>query len=664
MSIELTCPGCQKRYRVADGNSGKKLRCKGCGALIVVQSAEGDRLDDLGALSALEPETSPVETAAPYLPSAGRSPGVSSRAIKLIGGVAGGLAVIVAIVVAIVHLAGSKPESKGKASVKQQQQHVPAVNTIVTVEGRLDEIWNLYTQYSAAHDGRFPATLQEAGHPELSHGNSFDLAVHNLDYCKSPLPPKMIVAAGVSGRDASGNLITIVLFGDGQIKTLDKESSERANQESAVAETDALLWLASDPTVPRGAEICWFVAMGMGDAGALKARSYNVDENLLEAFADGSTASREFMIAAATQFPASNDAEPRPPKSEVDMARDTIRVFRNAPEIITGDTAKLGSGPPFELKKIDGTWRMDPSPLFNKPSPLQSRLGTMILQINARATRELTQEIMQGKYGDWPAAKQAVLDRMGRLAAADEPFQQLARANRGVGLPSFAMIAPWSVQKNASVQAALPLAPATLIRPAPAARLDAPALPVASARSAPTAATPDTTPILPDVRDQPEPKRTELVGGKGGGAVQLLSPNGSPVIGFRYALGRWANQGVLQRFEPVFEGSVEKPALDKKTKTLLARNGYVVGGLLIDYDDTNVIAVRVIFLRKKADQLDPKDEYRSEWIGTPAGKHQKQLAGKGEVIIGTFGRQGMNRDAIGLIERGPQPQGGAKPAAP
>jgi hypothetical protein len=559
----------------------------------------------------------------------------------------GGVAAIVAIVMAILHFTGSKPDAKGEVAAKKS---APAVDKIVTVEERLGEIWNLYTQYAAAHAGRLPATLQEAGHPELSHGSYFDLAVHNVAFCKMPLPAKMILAAGVGDRDASGNMTTMMLFGDGQIRTLDKQHAQQANQESAAAETDALLWLASDQTEPHGAEIAWFVALGMGDAAALKARSCNVDENLLEALAAQRAASREFMTAAATQFPSSNDGEPRPPKTETDLAREAIALVRNQRDNITGDTATIGPPPSLELKRVEGMWRLDPSPLFDKPSPLQSRLGTMISQINARATREVAQEIMQGKYADWPAAYKALLDRMGSLARADEAFQELARANRGVVLPRFAMMDPLVVQKKPAAPTAVSSpAPLTQFDPTPVVRVDPPAA-VDSAHTVSAAATPDTTPILPDAKDQVEPRRSELVGGNGGGSVQSLSPNGSPVIGFRHALGRWGNHGVLQRLEPIFQGGVEKPArADDKIKTILARDGYAVGGLLVDYDDTNVIAVRVIFLRKKGDGLDPKDQYRGEWIGTPSGKHQKQLAGKGEMIIGTFGRQGLNVDALGLL---------------
>src|SRR5258706_5011848 len=91
MSIEVTCKGCQKRYRVPERAAGKVLRCKACGASIDIEAVEGDHLEDSGAFSALEPANTPFQ-AAPYVPSGTRSSGVSSRTIMLIGGGGGGVA--------------------------------------------------------------------------------------------------------------------------------------------------------------------------------------------------------------------------------------------------------------------------------------------------------------------------------------------------------------------------------------------------------------------------------------------------------------------------------------------------------------------------------------------------------------------------------------------
>ncbi len=127
--------------------------------------------------------------------------------------------------------------------------------------------------------------------------------------------------------------------------------------------------------------------------------------------------------------------------------------------------------------------------------------------------------------------------------------------------------------------------------------------------------------------------------------------SGGALSGFRYTLGSWGGQGVIRRLYPVFQAAADNGtgASARESKTVLARDGYVVGGLLVDYDDVNVIAVRVIFVRRKDGEIDAKVQYKSDWIGVPGGKNQKQLAGNGETIVGAFGREGLNLAAIGLL---------------
>lgn len=583
----------------------------------------------------------------------------------LIAAGAGAVVVIVAIVMTIIHFSSRTPDVKTDASAqKHTSPGRPAenVNPGTTLEDRLAEIWNLYTQYASAHDGQFPATLEEAGHPELrsgidsKRGINFDLGVRNLKLCKAPLPAKMIVATGLGLRDASNNLTDVVLFGDGQIQTLDKQAFQKASQESSSVEVDAYLWLGSDPSTPTGAVTAWFVAMGMGNPQALKTLTCNVNEDLVEAAAAQKAASREFLAAAVARFPSANHAEPRPAKTQTDIARYMINLIRGGPETITGDTAEVGSGKPFQLKKIDGAWRLDARPFFDFAYGVQAKLATMIFQINARATREVTQEIAQGKYADWPAAKQAVLDRMKAFATADELFQQTVKAHRDVKLPSFAMVAPWDIQQDLRAQIAQ--APATTpevvqAKPAPVARAENPAPPAVQSSVTKTTSS--------DLR------KTAMVGGNGGGPFSSPGDGEKLVRGFRYWPGHW-NGPVIGHFSPLYDAAGNDPpapGLDPKTaKNILAREGYAVGGLIADFDDVNFFAFRVIFLREKDGLLDRKDQYTSEWIGTPAGKHQQQLAGDGETIVGIFGRQGMNCDAIGLLEKPPKATDATKAASP
>jgi hypothetical protein len=157
--------------------------------------------------------------------------------------------------------------------------------------------------------------------------------------------------------------------------------------------------------------------------------------------------------------------------------------------------------------------------------------------------------------------------------------------------------------------------------------------------------------------------KTALVGGHGGGPFTMTGDGESPMVGLRCSPGNW-NGPVIGHIQPLYDRAGNDPpssGMDsKRAKNVLAKEGYVVGGLIADFDKVNFFAFRVIFIRRQDGRLDPKDQYTTDWIGTPANKHQQQLAGKGEEIIGIFGRQGMNCDAIGLIEKLPQSPDGGK----
>ena len=138
--------------------------------------------------------------------------------------------------------------------------------------------------------------------------------------------------------------------------------------------------------------------------------------------------------------------------------------------------------------------------------------------------------------------------------------------------------------------------------------------------------------------------KSELVGGGGGGQFVHVNPSGSPLLGFRYALGNWGGNQCLRQLDPIYD----KPA-DNDASSVIARDGYVVAGVNLQKDQTNVTAVQIIFARYKDGNVTTSDTYKSDWIGNSTGQDTVQLAGKGEKVIGTYGRKGLNLDAIGLV---------------
>jgi hypothetical protein len=151
---------------------------------------------------------------------------------------------------------------------------------------------------------------------------------------------------------------------------------------------------------------------------------------------------------------------------------------------------------------------------------------------------------------------------------------------------------------------------------------------------------------------------SEMVGGNGGRPFVHIDQAQGPVIGFRYSMGHWARRDVLRQLDPIFANSTAVD--DPRTTTIMARDGYVVGGLLVDTDGINAVAVRVMFVLSKDGHPDLAHQYATDWIGMPSGISQKILASHGERVLGTFGHKGLNLDAVGLIlaatpAQGPQP---------
>jgi hypothetical protein len=59
--------------------------------------------------------------------------------------------------------------------------------------------------------------------------------------------------------------------------------------------------------------------------------------------------------------------------------------------------------------------------------------------------------------------------------------------------------------------------------------------------------------------------------------------------------------------------------------------------------------IQIIFMKLTEGGVNTNDSYLSPWFGDMDGSDHVQLAGHGERVIGTFGRQGLNMDAIGLV---------------
>jgi hypothetical protein len=143
----------------------------------------------------------------------------------------------------------------------------------------------------------------------------------------------------------------------------------------------------------------------------------------------------------------------------------------------------------------------------------------------------------------------------------------------------------------------------------------------------------------------PAGRDTAVAGGQGGFPFRSASPTSQPMIGLAWTSGSWAGQKVIGRLEPLFNHDVPRGI----QASVIAREGYVVGGVSVEGDDF-VRAIQIVFVRSSADgRLDPTDAYASDWIGHPAGKKVQAIDSRGTVVIGIQGRRAAILDAVGLV---------------
>lgn len=375
---------------------------------------------------------------------------------------------------------------------------------------------------------------------------------------------------------------------------------------------------AVDLSTPQGALHAFVLSQAVFDSTKLKACTYNIGPANLDAFCESALALRAFDKLAAEKFSASPKPKPVAPKSIEELAAQAERDWATLTTIrirVQGDDAVLPGprGKGFKFHKIDGQWKVNADAMYSDPMPELEQRNLIVMRISTPIWKQLTQELAGGKFADWPAVEKAGKQRMAAALSASSEYQAAEKA-----------LAEARRKRTEAIQQSTP----------PAASPKGPQGHPAGGYDASANA-----------------KRTAMVGGDGGGEFTNRNPGDGPVIGFRYEFGNWNNRQVLSTLEPLFESPVVgKPEVRKRNKgTVLARDGYAVGALLVDTDNVNAVAVRVTFMRVKEGRLDAKQAYTGEWIGTPSHIRQEKLGGSGETIVGTFGRKGLNLDALGLL---------------
>jgi hypothetical protein len=143
---------------------------------------------------------------------------------------------------------------------------------------------------------------------------------------------------------------------------------------------------------------------------------------------------------------------------------------------------------------------------------------------------------------------------------------------------------------------------------------------------------------------------TPMVGAMGGGPFRKVGQGDRPLLGIAYSLGEWGRQGCLRTVDPLYGTGDDVYTVGRKSGTVVARRGYAVAGVVVQADDTNVLAFAVVFMARRDGHLVTTDQYTSDWVGFPTGDDGAlRLGCDGRAVLGLTGRQGMNLAALGLV---------------
>lgn len=132
-----------------------------------------------------------------------------------------------------------------------------------------------------------------------------------------------------------------------------------------------------------------------------------------------------------------------------------------------------------------------------------------------------------------------------------------------------------------------------------------------------------------------------------------VAPEGGLLVGFDVGLHTFINYDTLCTARPLFRvGEAEVPGQlhgsdTRRMVRVKAAPGYAVGAITVKAG-LGVDGMSVTFMRVNGRQLDPKDSYRSAWLGGPNGGGPVVLGGDGTPVIGIRGRVDRNNGLTGL----------------
>lgn len=161
--------------------------------------------------------------------------------------------------------------------------------------------------------------------------------------------------------------------------------------------------------------------------------------------------------------------------------------------------------------------------------------------------------------------------------------------------------------------------------------------------------------VIDAARESGQLKKSGTVGGRGGGNFETIPVQPSLLVGFEYTTSTlYGGHLTIKSLRPIFCGR-DGESIGKwhgvphgKVQRIKAKNGYVVAGVVAK-SGHRVDGMRVNFVQIKKGRVMREETYQSEWIGGRGGGAETQCASDGHPVVGIYGRQGRDLDALGFV---------------
>jgi hypothetical protein len=180
----------------------------------------------------------------------------------------------------------------------------------------------------------------------------------------------------------------------------------------------------NDLSTPKGAARAFAKAMEDGDAAEAKRASTGGDPQIIEAMAKMTGNMKKLHDASVAKFgdqgkSVAGGGGNGPDFSEWSKKIDEANVKEE------GDTATLtqkDGGEPMKLKKVNGEWKVDTTPLTGE----MASMGTAMIDSMSKAAAETADDIKAGKYKTAQEAQEALGSKMmgsslGKVNAPAQP---------------------------------------------------------------------------------------------------------------------------------------------------------------------------------------------------------------------------------------------------